>query len=199
MTPHYPPRPRPMRRRRRRRSLALPLVLLFALILAIGVGIVGVRMRFPIQHLDIVREHAGDIDPSWIMAVIMAESSFRPQARSPVGAQGLMQLMPDTAQWLAGLAGMRDFEAQDVWQPEINIALGSFYLNWLLRHFDGDMRLALAAYNAGQGNVRNWLNNPYFAPDGQTLYVIPFTETYNYINRVEFNQRIYSILLRFHR
>jgi len=172
---------------------------LLVMILAGGVGVVGVRMRFPVRHLAYVRAHAGDIDPSWVMAVIMAESSFRTQAQSPVGAQGLMQLMPETAQWVAGLMGMENFQPEDVWQPAVNIALGSYYLNWLLNRFDGELALALAAYNAGQGNVQNWLSNPEISPDGRTLASIPFAETYHYINRVRFNQRVYAFLLRFYR
>ncbi|MCL2204540.1 MAG: lytic transglycosylase domain-containing protein [Defluviitaleaceae bacterium] len=182
--------------KKRRRILSFPVLLLLAVVLAVAVGIMGVRIRFPVYHLEYVRAHAGDIDPSWIMAVIMAESSFRPRAQSPQGAQGLMQLMPATAQWLAGLAGLADFAPEDVWRPEVNIALGSFYLNRLLDMFDGDMRLALAAYNAGQGNVRNWLNDPAVSADGRTLDTIPFPETYHYINRVFFNQRVYAVLLR---
>ena len=167
-------------------------------LLAAAVGFVGIRMRFPVHHLDIVRAHAGELDPSWIMAVIMAESSFRPQAESHRGAQGLMQLMPATALWLSGLMGNSDFSPEDVWKPEVNIAIGSYYLNHLLRLFDGNIELALAAYNAGQGNVRNWLDNPEISSNGRTLDRIPFTETYHYINRVAFNQRVYAFLLRFY-
>ena len=175
------------------------LVLLLALILATIVGVMGIRIRFPVRHLDIVRAHAGEIDPAWLMAVIMAESSFRVYAESHVGAQGLMQLMPATAGWMAERMGKEDFQPEDVWNPEVNIAIGSYYLNHLLTLFHNDMILALAAYNAGQGNVRNWLNNPDISADGRTLDRIPFPETYHYINRVAFNRRVYGFLLRFHR
>jgi soluble lytic murein transglycosylase len=173
--------------------------LFITLLLAAGVGVTGLRMRFPVRYLDEVRTHAGSIDPAWIMAVIMAESSFRPLAESPRGARGLMQLMPATAEWIAGLMGMRDFSQEDITRPEVNIAIGSFYLNWLLESFGGDMRLALTAYNAGQGNVRNWLADTSLSADGRTLDVIPFSETYHYINRVELNHRVYSFILRFYR
>ena len=174
-------------------------LLLLAFILAVGVGITGLRLRFPVRHLDIVRANAGDIDPAWLMAVIMAESSFREQAQSHAGAQGLMQLMPATASWMAARMGMQDFKPEDVWKPEVNIAIGSYYLNHLLTLFYNDMTLALAAYNAGQGNVRNWLNNPEISADGRTLDRIPFPETYHYISRVAFNRRVYGFLLRFYR
>ncbi|MCL2605094.1 MAG: lytic transglycosylase domain-containing protein [Defluviitaleaceae bacterium] len=182
----------------KRRRLRFPIILIIALLLAAGVGFMGIRVRFPVHHMGYVNTHAGNIDPSWVFAVIMAESGFRENAESPRGAQGLMQIMPATAEWLAGLMGLREFKPEDVWRPDVNIALGGFYLNRLLETFGGDMRLVLAAYNAGQGNVRNWLANPEYSADGQTLDVIPFPETYHYINRVEFNQRIYAFILRFY-
>jgi soluble lytic murein transglycosylase len=172
-------------------------VLLFVLVLTVGVGVAGARMRFPLHHLDDVTRFAGDIDPSWIMAVIMAESGFRPLAESPRGAQGLMQIMPETALWIAEMMGIRDFNPQDIWKPETNIAIGSYYLNWLHGRFDGDIRLVLAAYNAGQGNVRNWLSDPAYSADGVSLDVIPFSETRHYIDRVVFNQRVYARIIRF--
>ena len=169
----------------------------FLLVLFISALVVGINIRFPVRYMSIIEENAGDIDPSWILAVIMAESSFRPHAESHVGAQGLMQLMPSTAEWVAGLMGMDDFEPHMIWDPEVNIALGSFYLNRLMRMYNGDLNLALAAYNAGQGNVNRWLANPDISADGINLDVIPFNETYNYLRRVTFNQRVYEIILRF--
>ncbi|MCL2500210.1 MAG: lytic transglycosylase domain-containing protein [Defluviitaleaceae bacterium] len=182
----------------KRRRLRFTVILVIAFLLAVGVGVAGIRIRFPVHHMRYVNANAGDIDPSWIYAVIMAESGFRENAESPRGAQGLMQIMPATAEWLAGLMGIRGFEPEDIWRPDVNIAMGSFYLNRLAETFGGDMRLALAAYNAGQGNVRSWLTNPEYSADGKTLDVIPFKETYNYINRVEFNQRVYAFILRFY-
>ena len=173
--------------------------MLAALVLAGAVGFVGVRMRFPVRYLAYVQAYAGELDASWILAVIMAESSFRPQVRSPQGAQGLMQLMPATATWVAGLMGKTDFDPMDVWEPSVNIALGSFYLNWLYERFGGDITLMLAAYNAGQGNVQNWLNDAELSSNGRTLDAIPFPETYHYVNRVRFNQRVYAFILRFYR
>ena len=154
------------------------------------------NMRFPVRYLDIINENAGQLEPALILAVIMAESSFRDGALSHRGAQGLMQLMPATADEIAAHMGMGDFSPEDVWLPEINIAMGSFYLNRLVRLFDGNVDLALAAYNAGQGNIGNWLNDPELSADGKTLDRIPFPETYNYLRRVRFNQRVYNIILR---
>jgi len=156
--------------------------------------VMAVNMRFPVRHLDIIRENAGELETSLVLAVIKAESSFREGALSRAGAQGLMQLMPATAEEMASHMGLTDFQPEDVWLPEINIAMGTFYLNRLVSQF-GCIELALAAYNAGQGNVNNWLADPQFSADGESLDVIPFPETYNYLRRVRQNQRIYNIIL----
>ena len=169
--------------------------LLIIFILSTVAGAFAISMRFPVYYLDIIQENAGNLDPSWILAVIKAESSFRPGVQSHAGAQGLMQLMPSTALEMSERMGMTDFEPEDVWKPEVNIALGSFYLNRLLTLFDYDMTLTLAAYNAGMGRVRQWLRNPEYSSDGENLDVIPISETYNYLRRVKFNQRVYSLIL----
>jgi ABC-type transport system substrate-binding protein len=154
----------------------------------------AVFTRYPVRYLDIIRENAGDLEPALILAVIMAESSFRENAESHRGARGLMQLMPATAEEIARHMGIQNFRPEDVWRPEINIAMGSFYLNRLYRLF-GCTELALAAYNAGQGNVQKWLSDPDISNDGKKLDDIPFSETRNYIKRVNSNQRIYNMLL----
>ncbi|MCL2841088.1 MAG: lytic transglycosylase domain-containing protein [Defluviitaleaceae bacterium] len=170
-------------------------VLLAMVILSIIAGLMAINIRFPVRYLDIVHEHTGDLEPALILAVIMAESSFRQGAESHRGAQGLMQLMPATAEDIAQQMGMTNFHPEDVWQPETNIAMGSFYLNRLVNLFDGNIDNALAAYNAGRGNVNRWLSDPDFSHDGENIHTIPFPETYNYLRRVHFNRRIYNIIL----
>jgi len=169
------------------------------LILCATALIVGINTRFPVRYMDIIEEHAGEIDPSWILAVIKAESSFRPSVESHAGAQGLMQLMPTTAEWVAELMGKTNFDPESVWLPEINIAMGSFYLNWLKRYYDGDLTLAITAYNAGLGRVNSWLADTELSSDGRALDSIPFNETANYLERVTRNQRIYGQVLRLRR
>ena len=177
------------------KRLSIALVLVCIVVLATVALIMAVNLRFPIRYLDIVQANAGELEPSLIMAVIHAESTFRPGAESHAGAQGLMQLMPPTAAWMAEQMGMDDFKPEYVWLPEVNIAIGSFYLNWLVNLYDGNIDLALAAYNAGLGNVNRWLADPEFSADGQTLDNIPFPETYNYLRRVHQRQRIYRVLI----
>ncbi|MCL1862740.1 MAG: lytic transglycosylase domain-containing protein [Defluviitaleaceae bacterium] len=170
------------------------LMLSVIVILTVIAMAMAVNIRYPVRHLDIIRENAGELETSLILAVIHAESSFREAALSHAGAQGLMQLMPATAEEMASHMGMGDFQPEDVWLPEINISMGAFYLNRLVARF-GCIDLALAAYNAGQGNVTAWLADPQFSADGESLDVIPFPETYNYLRRVRQNQRIYNIIL----
>jgi hypothetical protein len=115
--------------------------------------------------VELARRLAGDyrLDPNLVLAVIEVESNFDPNAQSPKNAQGLMQLIPATAE---------RFGVHDVWDPEQNMRGGMKYLRWLLGHFKGDLRLALAAYNAGEGAVMRYGDVP------------PFTETQEYVDRI---------------
>jgi peptidoglycan lytic transglycosylase len=132
------------------------------------------RLRYPLEYKNIVLGHAENynLDPALIAAVIYRESHFDPDAVSSSGAIGLMQLLPDTAEGIAELAG---FVVSDLYEPEINVRYGSFYLRRLLTKYDGDEALALAAYHAGQGNVDRWL-----ARGGR----IEFAETREYVDDV---------------
>ena len=173
-------------------------VFLFLIIAVIG-GVVLVNRYYPLRYVDIVNEYAAifDLDPVLILAIIHAESRFNSNAVSRVGASGLMQIMESTAYWIAPRAGLQNFNYKNqIFDPAINIHLGAYYLSMLIETF-GDTDAALAAYNAGRGNVSSWLGNPDFSSDGITLDYIPFAETRNYVNRVANNQRIYAILLRF--
>ena len=170
-------------------------VFLIVAMLCFIAGVMAVSTRFPIKHMDVITTHAGELEPSLVLAVIMAESSFNERAESRAGAQGLMQLMPATAADIARRMSMDAFEPYHVWDPEVNIAMGVFYLNWLKDRYNGNISLALAAYNAGLGNVDNWLANPELSQDGVNLDTIPFPETDNYLRRIRQFQRIYRVLL----
>jgi soluble lytic murein transglycosylase len=116
------------------------------------------KMRYPLAYEHVIRDHARnyDLDPALLAAVIYRESKFDPDARSQAGAIGLMQLLPETAKGIAINTGGREFVVEDLYDPEINVRYGAFYLRRLLRRYD-DERLALAAYNAGQRNVDGWV------------------------------------------
>jgi peptidoglycan lytic transglycosylase len=141
------------------------------------------RIRYPLAYESIIRGHAKnyDLDPALLAAVIYRESKFDPNARSSSGAIGLMQLLPETAEGIALHTGGSKFVPRDLYDPEINIRYGSFYLRRLLRKY-GDTRLALAAYNAGQRNVDEWLA----AGKG-----IEFPETRQYVDEVLELEKIY--------
>ena len=141
------------------------------------------RIRYPLRYEQIVRGHARNyrLDPALLAAVIYQESKFRADAKSSSGAIGLMQLRPDTAEGIAIRTGGSRFQVSDLYNPEINVRYGSWYLRQLLDKY-GDEQLALAAYNAGQHNVDTWRS------EGKG---IQFSETRAYVDRVEHLKGVY--------
>ena len=139
------------------------------------------EVTLPLRHEDIIRQQADDknLDPSLIAAVIYAESRFR-DATSHAGARGLMQITPQTADEIARRSGGTQFRQDDLAQPQINISYGSWYLRWLLRRYGENEMLAVAAYNAGTGNVDKWIARD---PD-MLASEIPFGETRHYVAKV---------------
>jgi soluble lytic murein transglycosylase len=159
--------------------------------------LVALTFLFPLRHSVIIRELSEkyDLPKEMVYAVIHTESRFREDARSHRSAAGLMQLMPDTAAWAAERIGMTEYNNDRILEPEINIELGCWYLSWLYIQFDGEWDTVLAAYNAGNGRVSQWLRDPEYSVDGRTLYHIPYTETRNYVQRVNSRMQIYRLLL----
>jgi len=141
------------------------------------------RLWYPLRYEQIVRGHARnyELDPALLAAVIYQESKFKADARSSSGAIGLMQLLPDTAQGIALHTGGTAFRVGDLYDPEINVRYGAWYLRHLLQKYR-DERTALAAYNAGQENVDRWRRS------GRG---IQFSETRAYVDRVEELKQIY--------
>lgn len=154
------------------------------------------QRAFPIHYWEEIGHYAEkrDLDPHLLAAIIAVESSFRPDAVSARGARGLMQLMPNTAMWAALQLDM-DVSLVDLFEPEVNIAIGSWYLDYLRTELPTPTAW-LAAYNAGQGNVRRWLHNGTWDGQWHTADSIPYAETRRYIRRVlytrEFYQRLYA-------
>jgi soluble lytic murein transglycosylase len=142
------------------------------------------KVRYPLHYETIIRGHARnyDLDPALIAAVIYQESRFRPYVRSESGAIGLMQVMPETARGIALRTGGRDFRVADLFDPEINVRYGSWYLRHLIDRYGGDERLALAAYNAGQQRVDAWRRSG---------VGIRFEETREYVRRVQELEEVY--------
>ncbi|NLM26247.1 MAG: lytic transglycosylase domain-containing protein [Firmicutes bacterium] len=151
---------------------------------------------YPIHHKEIIYENAleYDLDPFLIAAMIHVESSWRANAVSPKGATGLMQLMPETANWVAEQLGLTVTQ-ESLTDPKINIKLGSWYLNYLNQQFP-TATAALAAYNGGLGNVHQWLKEERWDGSLETASQIPFWETRAYVHKViktwNFYQEIYD-------
>ena len=141
------------------------------------------RLRYPLDYKSIVKAHAQNyrLQPALLAAVIYQESKFDADAESSSGAIGLMQLQPATAEGIALRTGGSKFRLDDLYDPELNIRYGSWYLRHLLDKYRNE-RLALAAYNAGQRNVDEWE-----AAGGG----IQFGETRHYVKRVEDLKKIY--------
>lgn len=157
----------------------LLLVFLFTSILMQSVF----RLSFPRKYAEIVERYAEEyrLPPELLYAVIKTESNFDPEAVSRVGAIGLMQIMPETFIWLTEKTGER-LPPEYLTEPEVNIRYGTFFLHFLYEYY-GNYETALAAYNAGMGNVAKWLSSDEYAKDG-ILVKIPFRETERYVRLV---------------
>ena len=178
----------------RRRRIAALVFAMVALVAVIGTLMPTVdkavkEVTLPLRHEDIIRQQAEakDVDASLIAAVIYAESRFDTNAESSAGARGLMQITPATARDIAKRSGGVAFEEGDLATPQINISYGSYYLRWLLDNYGGNETLAVAAYNAGTGNVDKWVARD----PGMKATEIPFPETREYVKRVFDARRSY--------
>jgi soluble lytic murein transglycosylase len=133
---------------------------------------------------------AVEVDPVLVLAIIAVESKGDPRARSPKGARGLMQLMPATAREQAARLGLTGYSEESLFDPQTNVLLGTAYFRRQLRSFDGDERLALAAYNAGPGNVRRWMREaaadapPGDPPGWEALSRLAYGQTKSYVENV---------------
>jgi soluble lytic murein transglycosylase len=188
-------------RRRRRLLIAVALVVVIAAAAVVGAWAItgrGVvpglsKTMYPIHYREGIARAAEryGLDPYLVAAVVQTESGYDPQAVSHAGAVGLMQLMPDTAKWIVGLASWRGGDHPDLNDPDDNLELGACYLSFLMRTFAGGTRAALAAYNAGQGVVEGWVKAA-GGPDSFGLADIHFPETRDFVVRVERYWDLYS-------
>ena len=158
-------------------------------------SIYGAYRLFPLRYLHEIRLASDemDVDRYLVAALIKAESNFEIDAISRAEAKGVMQLTDDTAQFCAKKLGI-DLKEGDIYSPAVNIRLGVFYLKRMLEMFNGDEALAVAAYNAGEGRVHEWLNNPEYSTDGENLKIIPYAETERHVKKIETYKKIYKVL-----
>jgi soluble lytic murein transglycosylase len=171
-------------------TLAVAAVLVAVVVSAIDQA--GRKMGLPLSDTSVIRAQAAakHLDPALIAAVIYAETKFEPRP-SPAGAQGLMQILPATAYFIAHLSGGTRFTASDLATPSVNVAYGSYYLRYLLDHYGGNEMLAVAAYNGGLGNVDQWVARARAEGAPLSVEAIPFSETREYVRRVLSAQRGY--------
>ena len=176
-----------MRNLRLRLWLLLRLVVAAAIAFALvgGWTIVERTWLYPYDYRSYIETSAAQqrLDPFLVAAVIKNESKFRSDAASDGGAVGLMQLMPQTAAWIAGQLG-EPFTEDYLYDPALNIRYGVWYLAELEREFGGNDILALAAYNAGRGNVRDWMERSHWTDQFDEIDAIPYPETRLYVRRV---------------
>jgi soluble lytic murein transglycosylase len=174
--------------RRRLIAIAAAVGLALTAVLALqGVFHHAVReIALPLRHEDIIRQQARDkgLDPALIAGVIYAESHFIDGRTSSAGAEGLMQLTPATAQYIANKSGGTAFRVSDLGTAQVNIAYGAFYLRYLMNRYGGDVPLVLAAYNAGEGNVDKWIAQARAEDKALDIGAIPFGETRSYVTKV---------------
>lgn len=159
-------------------------------------GAIDIEQRFPMPFHDTVLRKSQDIglDPAYVYGLIRQESRFIMDARSGVGASGLMQVMPATAKWTANKIGLAGFTPNQINDRETNITIGTNYLKLALDDFDGSMALAAAAYNAGPGRPRNWRNGPVL---DAAIWAenVPFNETRDYVKKVLANTTNYAAII----
>jgi soluble lytic murein transglycosylase len=182
---------------RRRLTLLGTAIVVAALAIAIVLAMPLFRkavndLTLPLSYSDVIRQQAAEkhVDAALIAGVIYAETKFDPSPSS-AGAEGLMQILPQTAEFLAHRSGATTFHTSDLGTPQVNIAYGTYYLRYLLDEYHGSEMLALAAYNGGETNVDRWLATA--RQDGRTLTVseIPFPQTRAYVAKVMSKQAQY--------
>jgi soluble lytic murein transglycosylase len=182
-------------KRRRRVVLLLGLITLGVVIVVVTLPLARKainELSLPLTNADIIRQQAAQkhLDPALIAAVIYAETKFDPRPSS-AGAEGLMQLMPQTAEFLARRSGGVNFHISDLGTPQVNIAYGSYYLRYLINHYGGNIVDALAAYNAGEANVDRWVAAAQARGHPLSVGEIPFDQTRLYVQKVLAEQQDY--------
>ena len=177
--------------RRRRATALIAATVLGGGVAAAVTGIIPLgdavrEITLPLRHDDIIRQQGADkgLDAALIAAVIYEESRFRDQT-SHAGARGLMQITPETADFIARRSGGIRFEQSDLATPQINIAYGAWFLRYLIDHYDGNETPAIAAYNAGQTNVDGWVEQAGGPDNFDVARDVPFPETRAYVENVQ--------------
>lgn len=152
------------------------------------------KVIFPLKYKDLILKYSMEnkIDPFLVFAIVKAESGFNPKATSHKNAMGLMQIREKTGKWGAECLNLKGFSVTELYNPEVNIRIGCWYISRLMKEFNSNEDLVIAAYNGGSGNVSEWLKNKQYSYSGVTLDKIPFKETERYLKRVKNYRAIYK-------
>lgn len=185
-----------MKKRLKRKRVLLPILAIVLAALFVQSEWLG-RWIYPISYKDEIKRNAAtyQIDPLLIAAIIRVESNYKPDAVSSKGAVGIMQLMPQTAEWILQQDDFGGVSVHDAGsEVGAGINLGAWYVKQLHRLFDGNTAAALAAYNAGPGKVRQWIDSGIWDGNEQNLRDIPYGETRHYVQRVMYYYKKYQKL-----
>ncbi|KNF09475.1 lytic transglycosylase catalytic [Gottschalkia purinilytica] len=144
------------------------------------------KIIYPLKYEEYIIKYSKkyDLDPWLVAAMIKVESKFDNEAKSRKDARGLMQIIPKTGQWASEQIELENYSDELLYNPEVNIRIGCWYLNKLRSQFEYNMNLVIASYNAGSGNVSKWLKDNRYSDDGVNLKNIPFKETRLYVEKV---------------
>ena len=148
---------------------------------------------YKLDYMEFVEKYSEEygVDKFLILAIIKNESNFKPNIDSHMGAIGLMQLMESTAMEISNEIHDEEIIKEELYDPEMNIKIGTKYFSYLVKHYNGNEALALAAYNAGMGNVDKWIEEGIIKENGSDLENIPYKETNNYVRKILRDYKIY--------
>lgn len=186
-----------MRKVRKNRFFSILLLVLF-LIFAINKAPDIIKIIYPMYYEDTINKYSKgyEIDPLMIASVIKTESNFNPYARSKKGAIGLMQITPKTGQWIATKLKYEDFNEDMLYESDINIKFGCWYIDYLSKKYEYNFKLVFCAYNGGLGNVDKWISENTITKDPTYFEDIPYIETKNYLKKIKNSYTIYKLLYK---
>ena len=173
--------------------IIIVLTIIFVLFKILNVQSIVLKKIYPTNYKEYVEKYSkqNNVDEYMIYAIIKAESNFKPNVKSKSNAIGLMQLLEDTAIEMSNTVSKQEITEEGLYDPETNIKLGTSYYSYLLKHYKGNNILALTAYNAGMGNVDNWIKKGVIKSDGTDIENIPYKETNNYVRKILRDYKFY--------
>lgn len=183
-----------------KKKIIIAIIIIFCVLLLL-LGVIKtqhflLKKIFKIEYSEYVYKYSEkyDVDPLYVFSIIKAESNYKRNIKSSSGAIGLMQLMESTAREVATEDDEEIVVLEGLYNPETNIRIGTKYLSKLIKKYNGNYLLAIAAYNAGIGNVDKWIEQGIIKEDASNLENIPFKETNNYVRKIQRNYKIYKFL-----